>query len=64
MKNEEVYFKLIHNTYDESKRQSDKGAACMKHMAVTETFKEVFGQHVNKDNLIQFLSNEAVQHMW
>jgi hypothetical protein len=65
VKNEEVFFKLIHNTYDESKRQSDdNGDGCMKHMPVTDLFKDVFGQHVNKKNLKVFFASEAVQYIW
>jgi hypothetical protein len=36
----------------------------MKHMPVTDVFKEVFGQHVNKNNLITFFSSDAVKFVW
>lgn len=61
MRNEEVFFKLIHNTYDESKRQTE---LCMKHIPVTAIFKDVFGQHLNKKNLKIFFAAEAVQYIW
>jgi hypothetical protein len=61
MENEEAFFKLIHNTYDETKRTD---SACMKHMAVTSIFKEVFGQHVNKANLVIFFQAPAVKYIW
>jgi poly-beta-hydroxyalkanoate depolymerase len=60
LQNEEAFFKLIHNTYDETKRDG----ACMKHMAVTSVFKEVFGQHVNKANLVTFFQAPAVKYIW
>ena len=52
---------LLHNTFDTSKRAS---GACMEHMAVTSIFKEVFGQHVNKDNLVTFFASDAVKFIW
>lgn len=53
MKNEEVFFKMIHNTFDDTKKIIDNksGLPCMEHMEVTDLFQEVFGQHVNKNNL-------------
>lgn len=36
----------------------------MKHMAVTTIFKEVFGQHVNKANLVTFFQAPAVKYIW
>lgn len=63
MKNEEVFFKLIHNTYDESKYPSTNGKG-MVHVPVTDLFKDVFGQHPNKKNLVKFFSCEAVKFLW
>jgi len=40
IENEEAFFKLIHNTYDNSKHTIGE---CMKHMPITDLFKEVFG---------------------
>jgi hypothetical protein len=62
LKNEEVFFKLIHNTYDESKRTDIHDG--MDHMPITELFKDTFGQHPNKKNLMQFFSNEVVRCLW
>jgi hypothetical protein len=42
LENEEAFFKLIHNTYDNSKHTQEIGE-CMKHMPITDLFKEVFG---------------------
>lgn len=40
--NEEAFFKIVHNTKDIC--ESDEiGGSCMKHMAITDLFKEVFG---------------------
>jgi hypothetical protein len=59
LENEGVFFKLIHNTYDESK------LACMKAKpATTELFKDVFGQHPNKKNLMKFFAVDVVKFLW
>jgi hypothetical protein len=39
VRNEEILFKLIHNTYESNQSDSDG----MKHMPITELFKDVFG---------------------
>ena len=65
LKNEEAFFKLIHNTCDKS--ESNKYLDCiegMKHLPVTELFKDVFGQHPNKKNLMKFFSDEVVRCLW
>ena len=41
MKNEQVFFKLIHNTIDELNLTDNTDG--MKHMPITELFKDVFG---------------------
>ena len=40
--NEEAFFKLVHNT-KEIAEDDEVSGSCMKHMAITELFKEVFG---------------------
>jgi hypothetical protein len=62
IQNEEAFFKLIHNTYDDSKRTII--GECMKHMPITDLFNEVFGQHPNRKNLVQFFSSEVVRQLW
>jgi len=64
MRNEEVFFKLIHNTYDESKHTPSTDGKGMVHMPITDLFKDVFGQHPNKKNLVKFFSCQAVKFLW
>ena len=64
MRNEAVFFKLIHNTIDESKYQSELGENGIKPMPITDLFEDVFGQHPNKKNLIEFFSLEAIRYLW
>ena len=54
---------MIYNTYDESRQQSDFGDS-MPLMPITSLFKDIFGQHPNKKNLIKFFMTEAVQYLW
>ena len=61
--NEEAFFKIVHNT-KEICESDEIGGSCMKHMAVTDLFKEVFGQHPNKKNLIKFFTSPVVQFLW
>lgn len=65
--NEEAFFKLVHNTWDnktskKSKKTYDGGD--MKRMAITGVYKEVFGQHPNKKNLKRFFESEVIQTLW
>lgn len=60
---EEVFFLLIHNTYDEGKLSSFSNGA-MKHIAVTALFKDIFGAHPNKKNLLEFFTCQAIQFLW
>jgi hypothetical protein len=63
MKNEGVFFKLIHNTHDEAKLQTNRDDE-MNVIPVVGIFEDVFGQHPNKKNLIEFFSCEAVKILW
>ena len=40
--NEEAFFKIVHNT-KEMCEDDEVSGPCMKHMAITDLFKEVFG---------------------
>ena len=53
LKNEEAFFKLVHNTFDDQKSTLEGMQAC----AVSKLFKDVFGQHPNKKNLMSFFSD-------
>jgi len=60
LENEGVFFKLIHNTYDESKL----GDSMLSARATTDLFKDVFGQHPNKKNLMKFFAVDVVKYLW
>lgn len=51
-RNEEVFFKLVHNT---SFEEGD---------AVSQNFQKVFGNHPNKKNLKEFFKMEAILYLW
>lgn len=69
-KNEEAFFKLIHNNWDNKSLKKKKNVLQatredqIESTGVSTLYKEVFGQHPNKINLKKVFSNPAIKHLW
>lgn len=69
VENEEAFFKLIHNNWDnksvkKSKKNSFNPEEQVESTGISLLYKEVFGQHPNKVNLKKMFSNPAIKHLW